>query len=68
MRKLHDDLQRHAYERILDDPLDKVFGAHPCWIRDFTPAPVTHYICRPTQRAAVLEAVDECDGGEKLFL
>jgi hypothetical protein len=41
--KLYHDLQRHAYERILDDPLDKVFGEHPCWIRDFTPAPVRHY-------------------------
>jgi hypothetical protein len=25
------------------EELHKVFGAHPCWIRDFTPASMMHY-------------------------
>ncbi len=46
VQKPYYDFQRHAYEKILDNPprygrsyrpLDKVFGVHPCWIRDFTP-------------------------------
>jgi hypothetical protein len=28
---------------MLDNPFDKVFGAHPCWIMDFTPVPVMRY-------------------------
>jgi len=31
------------YEKIPDNPLDKVFEVHPCWTRDFTRASVWYY-------------------------